>query len=177
MTTTRLRRSPAPNLAAHPFLYAGEFQNQHGDYFDDQKVYLVKGGKVAWTKVFVIDNSKNPKAKRFDEKIGSVRVWELPTTGTDAHAMFRQCRMTRSSSLLVAHINMAKDPAKDLVVHGLSRCVRNPMYVGVLLVLLAVKREAMLQVFVANLPLSSEGGRSRHPRFESATLDMSNQEF
>ena len=37
---------PSTNLAVHPFLYAGEFQHQNGDYFDNQKVYLVRNGKI-----------------------------------------------------------------------------------------------------------------------------------
>jgi hypothetical protein len=41
--------APCTNLQMHPFLYAGEFQNQNGDYFDNQKVYLVRDGKVVWT--------------------------------------------------------------------------------------------------------------------------------
>src|SRR5262249_1821954 len=39
---------------------------------------------------------------------GSVRVWDLPTVGTNAHGMFRHCRMTKSGTLLIAHMNMAK---------------------------------------------------------------------
>jgi outer membrane protein assembly factor BamB len=169
--------SPCTNLAAHPFLYAGEFQKQGNDYFNNQKVYLVRDGKVAWTysvtkasvggklvelgdismktnghvvmslgwggareiipdytnpanskivwscpadeqihtaqpigidKIFVIDNSKKPKAKLFNQTTGQIRVWDLPTTGTDAHSMFRHCRMTKSGTLLIAHMNMAK---------------------------------------------------------------------
>jgi outer membrane protein assembly factor BamB len=161
----------------HPFLYAGEFQNQNGDYFDNQKIYLVRDGKVVWTYsatkastggrlvelgdismksnghivmslgwggareiipnysnpaesqivwscradeqvhtaqpvgrdlVLVIDNSKKPKAKLFNQVTGAVRVWNLPTAGTDAHGMFRHCRMTKAGTLLVAHMNMAK---------------------------------------------------------------------
>ncbi len=168
---------PCTNLEMHPFLYAGEFQNQNGDYFDNQKVYLVRDGKVVWTyratkasvggklvelgdismkanghivmslgwggareiipdyehpenskivwscrsdeqlhtaqpvgrdQIFVIDNSKKPKAKLFDQTTGAVRVWDLPTLGTDAHAMFRHCRLTKAGTLLVAHMNMAK---------------------------------------------------------------------
>jgi outer membrane protein assembly factor BamB len=165
------------NLAAHPFLYAGEFQKQGTNYFDDQKIYLVRDGRIAWTynvtkasvggrlvelgdismktnghivmslgwggareiipdytnpensrivwsckadeqvhtaqpvgndKVFVIDNSKKPKARLFDQTTGEVRVWALPTVGTDAHGMFRHCRMTKTGTLLIAHMNMAK---------------------------------------------------------------------
>jgi hypothetical protein len=36
----------------HPFLYAGEFQKQSlggNEYFDNQKVYLVRDGKIVWT--------------------------------------------------------------------------------------------------------------------------------
>ncbi len=166
-------------LGKHPFLYAGEFQKQNlgNAYFDNQKVYLVKDGKIAWTyvvtlasaggklvelgdiwmksngnivmslgwggareiipdyanaaqskiiwsckadeqihtaqpigsdKIFVIDNSKHPKAKLFDQTTGSVRVWDLPTVGPDAHGMFRHGRMTKSGTLLIAHMNMAK---------------------------------------------------------------------
>jgi mannan endo-1,4-beta-mannosidase len=165
------------NLSMHPFLYAGEFQKQDNDYFDNQKVYLVRDGKVVWTynvtkasvggrlvelgdismksnghivmslgwggareiipdytnpansrivwscqadeqihtaqpvgddKIFVIDNSKKPKAKLFDQTTGAVRVWDLPAGGTDAHGMFRHCRLTASGTLLIAHMNMAK---------------------------------------------------------------------
>jgi hypothetical protein len=176
--------APCTNLEMHPFLYAGEYQKQGDDYFDNQKVYLVRNGKIAWTynvtkasaggrlielgdismkanghivmslgwggareiipdytnpansqivwsckadeqvhtaqpigndKVFVIDNSKKPKAKLFDQTTGAVRVWDLPPGATDAHGMFRHCRLTKAGTLLVAHMNMAKvveyDPA------------------------------------------------------------------
>lgn len=168
---------PCTTMEMHPFLYAGEFQNQGGDYFDNQKVYLVVDGKIVWTysatkasvggklielgdlsvksngnivmslgwggareiipdygepaaskiiwscpsdeqihtaqpvggdKVFVIDNSKKPKAKLFDQTTGSARAWDLPAVGTDAHGMFRHCRMTKAGTLLIAHMNMAK---------------------------------------------------------------------
>jgi outer membrane protein assembly factor BamB len=168
-------------LAMHPFLYAGEFQWQKlggNEYFDNQKVYLVRDGKIAWTylatmattggklielgdismkadghivmslgwggardiipdynnpanskivwsckadgqvhtahpvgpdKVFVIDNSLKPKARLHNVKTGAVlRTWDLPTVGTDAHEMFRHCRMTKAGTLLIAHMNMEK---------------------------------------------------------------------
>jgi len=43
---------PCTTLEMHPFLYAGEFQKQNlggNEYFDNQKVYLVRDGKIAWT--------------------------------------------------------------------------------------------------------------------------------
>jgi hypothetical protein len=171
------RSGPCTNLEMHPFLYAGEFQNQNGDYFDNQKVYLVRDGRIVWTysatkasvsgklvelgdismksnghivmslgwggareiipdydrpedskivwscpaeeqvhtaqpvgrdQVFVIDNSKKPKAKLFNQSTGAVRIWDLPTVGTNAHGMFRHCRFTKVGTLLIAHMNMAK---------------------------------------------------------------------
>ncbi len=193
---------PCTTLDMHPFLYAGEFQKQSlggNEYFDNQKVYLVKGGKIAWTylatiastggklvelgdismkadghivmslgwggareiipdyndpahskivwtckaegqvhtaqpvgpdKVFVIDNSPKPKAKLYDIKTGAVlRTWDLPTVGTDAHAMFRHCRMTKAGTLLIAHMNMAKVVEYDATtmkpiwsVEGMPHC-------------------------------------------------------
>ena len=188
--------SPCTNLEMHPFLYAGEFQNQNGDYFDNQKVYLVRNGKILWTynvtkasiggklvelgdismksnghivmslgwggareiipdydhpadskivwscradeqvhtaqpigldKIFVIDKSKKPKAKLFDQTTGSVRLWDLPTAGTDAHGMFRHCRMTKSGTLLIAHMNMAKVVEYDAqTMTPIWRCTNLP---------------------------------------------------
>ena len=37
---------PGKGLSQHPFLYAGEWQNSS---FKDQKMYIVKGGKIVWT--------------------------------------------------------------------------------------------------------------------------------
>jgi outer membrane protein assembly factor BamB len=168
---------PCAGLEMHPFLYAGEFQNQNGDYFDNQRVYLVMDGKVVWTysatkasvrgrlvelgdvsmtangnivmslgwggareivpdfknpadskivwscsadeqihtaqpvradKIFVIDNSKRPKARLYDQTIGTVRAWDLPTVSSDAHGMFRHCRLLADGNLLIAHMNMAQ---------------------------------------------------------------------
>lgn len=193
---------PCTTLEMHPFLYAGEFQKQNlggNEYFDNQKVYLVRDGKIAWTylatmattggklvelgdismksdghivmslgwggareiipdynnpanskivwsckaegqvhtaqpvgpdKVFVIDNTRNPKAKLYDEKTGAVlRTWDLPTVGTDAHSMFRHCRMTKAGTLLIAHMNMAKVVEYDATtvkpiwsVEGMPHC-------------------------------------------------------
>jgi outer membrane protein assembly factor BamB len=168
-------------LEMHPFLSAGEFQKQSlggNEYFDNQKVYLVRDGKIVWTylvtmattggklvelgdismkadghivmslgwggareiipdydnpanskivwsckaegqvhtaqpvgpdQVFVVDNSRNPKAKLHNVKTGEVlRTWDLPTVGTDAHMMFRHCRLTKAGTLLCAHLNMEK---------------------------------------------------------------------
>jgi len=37
---------PGKGMNQHPFLYAGEWQNSS---FKDQKMYIVKGGKIVWT--------------------------------------------------------------------------------------------------------------------------------
>jgi hypothetical protein len=45
-TTDSLPALPGNGLSQHPFLYAGEWQDQK---MTDQKMYIVKNGKIVWT--------------------------------------------------------------------------------------------------------------------------------
>jgi hypothetical protein len=119
-------------LTRHPFLYAGEYQ---GKLMANQKMYIVRGGKITWTFNLVTGSSElddvwlmSDGNLAYSRKLGAsgmvmatqASVWSFANTSVDLHT----CQpLSKTRFLLMANGN----PAQALIYNTVTKTVEKTM--------------------------------------------------
>lgn len=85
---------PGRGLAQHPFLYSGEWDTRK----THQTMFLVKGGKVAWTYEISRKDEKNGQESEFSDMHLPVQQW-AESKKVDGRVATRKPKNTRSGDM------------------------------------------------------------------------------